>query len=304
MEALNIKNLRKIYWEKKVLNWINLKINEWDFFWFLWHNWAWKTTVIWAITWLVKKDAWEIIVFWKNIDENEREAKKIIWIVPQEFNFNMFCKVEDVPINQAWFYWINSKEAKERTHYFLNKLWLFEKRNSQVKELSWWMKRRLMVVRSLIHNPKLLILDEPTEWIDVEHRKKMWEFIIGLNKAWTSILLTSHYLEEVEELCNKVAIIKDWEIIENTTKRELIKRLDKEIIVLNTSNKITELSNFFMDKYNTKFLNEEEIEISIPKSYSYNELFKDIDKENIIINWIKNKSSKLEQFFLELTKNK
>ena len=302
MKALEIKNLEKIYWNTKVLKWIDLDIQEGDFFWLLWHNWAWKTTIIGILTGLVEKNGWNISVFWCDIEKDKKQAKSFLWVVPQEFNFNIFTKVKDVPVIQAGFYWIDKNTAQKRTKDYLKKLGLWEKRNAEVRELSWWMKRRLMIVRALVHNPKLLILDEPTEWIDVELRKQMWEFIRELNSSWTTILLTSHYLEEVEALCNKVAIMSEWKIIENTYISDILKKLDREVIVLNTKNEIKNISSDFKKKYYGKILSLNEIEICLWKKNTFNELFEDISKEGIVVSSLRNKTSRLEQLFLDLTK--
>jgi len=232
MKALKIQNLKKSYKKLEVLKWINLTIERWDFFWLLWKNWAWKTTTINILTDLVIKTSWEVKVFWTSIDKSFSEAKSMIWVVPQEFNFDIFSKLIDIVVYQAWFYWISKSVAKERSEELFKKLWLWDKRNEMAKDLSGWMKRRLMIVRALIHKPKLLILDEPTAWVDVEHRKDMWEFLVDLNKSWTTILLTTHYLEEAEMLCNNIAIMSNWKIIKEWSPRELLKWLNEEDIVL------------------------------------------------------------------------
>lgn len=302
MRALEIKNLVKKYGETEVLKWISLDIESGDFFALLWHNWAWKTTTIWIITDLVKKNSWNINIFWIDIDKDFDRAKKLIWVVPQEYNLNIFSKVIDIPIFQAWFYGISKNLAKEKTEYFLNKLWLWEKRNNEARELSGWMKRRLMIVRALIHEPKLLILDEPTAWVDVELRKSMWDFIVDLNKSGTTILLTTHYLEEVEALCNKVAILNKGEIIENTKTNELLKKLDEEVIVLNTKNKIDKIPKSLKEKYNAILNWEDEIEIYLSKKYLLNDLFNDLAENKIEVESFRNKSSRLEQLFIKLTR--
>ena len=302
MKALEIKDLVKKYSETEVLKWIDLDIMKGDFFALLWHNWAWKTTTIWIITDLVKKNSWKINVFWIDIDEDFDRAKKLIWVVPQEYNLNIFSKVKDIPVYQAWFYWIPKKIAEERTEFYLKKLWLWEKRDSEAWKLSGWMKRWLMIVRALIHDPKLLILDEPTAWVDVELRKSMWDFIIELNKSWTTILLTTHYLEEVEALCNKVAILSKWKIIENTTTSNLLKKLDEEIIILYTKYAVKELPKDFVAKYNVIINSIDELEVYISKKFTLNELFSDLNVLGIEIISFKNKTSRLEQLFIKLTK--
>lgn len=212
MKAVKTTKLKKSYWKLKALKDINFEINAWDFFALLWINWAWKTTIIWILTGLVKKTKWKVEIFWIDIDEDFSSAKKLIWVVPQEFNFDIFMKVIDVLKYNAWYYWVEEKIAEKRAEKILKQLWLWAKRNSEMRELSWWMKRRVMIARALMHEPKLLILDEPTAWVDINIRKDTWEYLKKINKSWTTILLTSHYLEEVSELCNNINIIHKWEV--------------------------------------------------------------------------------------------
>lgn len=301
MKALEIKNLSKSYLDNKVLDSINLDIEEGDFFSLLGHNWAGKTTSIWIITDLVKKDSWTIKVFWIDIDLDFDSGKRLIWVVPQEFNLNIFSKVIDIPVYQAWFYGVSRKVALERSEFYLKKLWLWEKRNAEARELSWGMKRRLMIVRALVHEPKLLILDEPTAWVDVELRKSMRDFLIELNKSWTTILLTTHYLEEAEALCNKVAILNKWKIIENTKTKDLLKKLDEQVIIIYLENPLDSLPESFLKKYPT-IIKWNELEISLSKKYNFNELFSDLMSLNLVVEDFKNKTSRLEQLFLKLTK--
>ena len=259
---IEIKNLTKKYNNNEVLKSINLDIESWEFFALLWHNWAWKSTIINILTNLVTKNSWNIKIWWIDIDENFENARKLIWVVPQEFNFDVFEKVKNIPVIQAWYYWIDKKTATEKTEIMLKKLWLWEKRDAKAKELSWWMKRRLMIVRALIHEPKILILDEPTAWVDVDLRKSMWEFINELNASWITILLTTHYLEEVEALCKKVAILDKWELIENTTVKNLLSKLKEETIILSSENEV-KLEQDFIKKYDIKLLDDNEIEMTI-----------------------------------------
>ena len=309
MKALEIKQLVKTYWKNKVLKKIDLNIEKGDFYALLGYNWAWKTTTIWVITDLVRKNSWSVKVFWVDIDKNFPEAKKYIWVVPQEFNFNIFQSVMDIPMTQAGYYWVPKKLAQERTEKYLRILWLWEKRNDEARELSGWMKRRLMIVRALVHEPKLLILDEPTAWVDVELKKHTLEFIKELNNSWITILLTTHHLEEVEILCNRVAIINKWRIIEDTTTKNLLKKLDEEILVLDLENDEIEwkswenisISKKITEKYKINIINSKEIEVSLSKNCSINELILDLDKEKIIVWSFRNKSSRLEQLFINLT---
>lgn len=298
---IKIKNLKKQYKNEKVLKSIDLEIKSWDFFALLWHNWAWKTTIINILTNLVEKTSWKVEIWEFDIEKNFNKARELIWVVPQEFNFDQFAKVKDIPITQAWYYWINKKIATEKTKKLLKQLWLWEKRNSKARELSWWMKRRLMIVRALVHEPKILILDEPTAWVDVDLRKSMWFFIQELNKSWTTILLTTHYLEEVEALCEKVAILDKGKIIENTTVKNLLSKLEEEVIILTTKlDKEIKLDWKFTKKYKTKIINSNEIEVTITNKISLNELFLDLNNLSIEIKSFRNKTSRLEALFMKI----
>lgn len=302
MKALDIQNLTKTYGENKVLKGIDLTIEQWDFFALLGHNGAWKTTSINILTDLVKKTSGTVKVFGIDIDKDFSAAKKLIGVVPQEFNFHMFTKVQDIPVIQAWYYGIPKEQAIKRTEKLLKRLGLWEKRESQAMSLSGWMKRRLMIVRALVHEPKFLILDEPTAGVDVELRSSMWEFIKELSANGTTILLTTHYLEEVEALCKTVAIISKWKIVENTSTKELIWKLDKEVFVLSPKDKIQDLPKALIKKYKAETRKDWDIEITLKKWMTVNDLFKDISDEKIEIQTIRNKSNRIEQLFIELTK--
>ncbi len=304
MKALVIKNLVKKYWDKTVLKKIDLTIEEGDFFALLGHNWAWKTTTIWIMTDLVEKTSWKVEIFWDNIDTSFAQAKKHIWVVPQEFNFNMFETVSEVPIIQAWYYWISRKIAKKRSEELLKALELWEHRNKEAKDLSGWMKRRLMIARALVHKPKFLILDEPTAWVDVELRKTMWSFIKNLNTTWTTILLTTHYLEEVEALCNKVAIISDGIIVKDTTTKKLLSSLDEEIFVLDLKANKKPSKDLLKElkKFGACENNDWALEVTISRKYRLNELFEILNANNTIISSMRNKVNRIEQLFMNLTK--
>lgn len=302
MYALEINNLHKKYWENHVLKWVNFKIKHWDFFALLWHNWAWKTTLISILTNLVNKSSWEIKVNNISIDNNFSQVRKFIWVVPQEFNFDIFAKVIDIVVNQAGYYGISKKEAIERAEFYLKKLDLWEKRNMASRTLSWGMKRRLMIVRALIHKPKILILDEPTAGVDVELRASMWEFIQELNKSGITIILTTHYLEEVEALCNSVVIMNKWEVVENTTTKKLLKTLDKETVILSTKEEKIILPESLKTKYEATLYDEHEIQVIISKQDSINDLFQILNKENIEITSFRNKTNRLEALFMNMAK--
>lgn len=301
MPILSIKNLHKKYGDNNVLKWVDLKVEAWDFFALLWHNWAGKTTLISILTNLVNKTSWDVKINNIDIDKNFSKARSYIGVVPQEFNFDVFAKVIDIIIFQAGYYWIDKKTALERSELYLKKLWLWEKRNSKAKELSWWMKRRLMIVRALVHNPKILILDEPTAWVDVNLRKTMWEFIQELNKSGTTIILTTHYLEEVETLCKNVAILNQWNIVKNTSVKKLLSELEKESIILTYSDKKINLSKDFVKKFDVQILADNEMELEVTKDCSLNELFEKLTKEWVDIRSFRNKTNRLEALFMNLS---
>ena len=302
MKAIKIEKLVKNYWNNKVLKEVDLEISQGDFFALLWHNWAGKTTLISIMTNLVNKNSWKVEINWVNIDDDFSLARSFIWVVPQEFNFDVFAKVKDIVMTQAGYYGISKEVAEKRTMYYLEKLWLLEKANAKARELSWWMKRRLMIARALVHEPKILILDEPTAWVDVELRQSMWEFIKELNESWTTILLTTHYLEEVEALCKNVAIINKWEIIENTSVKKLLSKLDEEIIVLYTVDIISVLDLELIYDFNAKILSDNEIEVIISKKNNLNDLFDWLNKFGIKISSFRNKVNRLEKLFIDLTR--
>lgn len=221
--ALNIQNLRKTYDNGvEALKGVSLTVEEGDFFALLGPNGAGKTTIIGIITSLVNKTSGEALIFDASIDTDPSTAKTYIGVVPQEFNFNIFAKVIDIVLTQAGYYGIPRKEALPRAEQLLKDLGLWEKRNSPAQSLSGGMKRRLMIARGLIHNPKLLILDEPTAGVDVEMRLGMWDFLRKLNKEGTTIILTTHYLDEAEELCRNIAIINKGAIVVNESMQKLL----------------------------------------------------------------------------------
>jgi len=297
---IEISQLTKKYWTNEVLKSIDLEIQQWDFFALLWHNGAGKTTTINILTNLVNKTSGIVKINNIDIDLDFTHARRYVWVVPQEFNFDTFAKVKDIPVIQAWYYGIQKDIAIKRTEKYLKKLWLWEKRENRARELSWGMKRRLMIVRALIHKPKILILDEPTAWVDVDLRKSMWEFIKELNQSGTTILLTTHYLEEVEALCKNVAILDKWKIIENTSVKKLLNSLQEETIILSSSEEIFEIPKIIEEKYQAKLLDEKEIEIIITKQQNLNQLFLDLSQENINISSFRNKTNRLEALFMKI----
>ncbi|QFR39414.1 ABC transporter ATP-binding protein [Candidatus Gracilibacteria bacterium 28_42_T64] len=302
MHAIKIKKLVKKYGKLEVLKKIDLEVEKGDFFALLGHNGAGKTTIISILTNLVNKNSGKIEINGIDIDTDFKKARSYIGVVPQEFNFDIFSKVQDIPLIQAGYYGIDKKTAAERTEKYMKKLGLWEKRDVKARELSGGMKRRLMIVRALVHEPEILILDEPTAGVDVELRKSMWEFIEGLNKAGTTIILTTHYLEEVEALCKNVAIMHKGVIVENTSVKNLLSQLKKETIILSTSNENIKLDAAFKRKYSVKLHEDNEIELEISQKHSLNELFKELDKAGIEVTSFRNKTNRLEALFMKLLK--
>ena len=299
MYAIKTTNLTKKYKDFEALKNINFSIKSWDFFSLLWVNWAWKTTIIWILTDLVNKTSGKVEIFWIDIDKDFSSAKKLIWVVPQEFNLDIFAKVIDVLTTQAWYYWMTKKESSIKAIELLKELWLYDKKDASVRELSGWMKRRLMIARALIHSPKLLILDEPTAWIDINLRKSTYEFLQKLNKNWLTILLTTHYLEEVEKLCNSLAVIKNWEIIINTSKKEFFEKIKNskfEIELDKNYNSLEFLKDYIYE------IKDELLIIEISKKKNLNEIFELLNKNNIWYKNIKNITNELEALFESLTK--
>lgn len=298
MFAIKTTDLVKKYKEHFALKNINFEIKEWDFFALLWVNGAGKTTIIWILTDLVTKTSGKVEVFWVDIDDDFAKAKKMIWVVPQEFNLDIFARVIDVLISSAWYYGIEKKDALPKAIELLEKLWLSDKQNAKVGQLSGWMKRRVMIARALMHSPKLLILDEPTAWIDINLRKSTYEFLIELNKKGMTILLTTHYLEEVEKLCNSLAVIKKWEIIINSSKKEFFAKMENYKFEIELKNKINSLEE--LKNYEHSF-QENSLIIFIPKEKSLNEVFHILNKNNIEYVNVKNITNELEELFETLT---
>lgn len=302
MDALNIKGLKKVYKNNVLaLDEIDLVVKEGDFFGLIGPNGAGKTTLIGIVTDLVVKTKGSVSIFNKNIETNFNEAKSFIGVVPQEMNFNIFEKVIDIVMDQAGYYGVPSKIAKKRTEYYLKQLGLWDKRHAKSNTLSGGMKKRLMIARSLVHEPRLLILDEPTAGVDVEFRRKMWDFLIKLNKSGKTIILTTHYLEEAEQLCKNIAIINKGRIIENTSKKELLSKLSKETFIfdLKAPKRIKSLTGYKINQ-----IDDTTIEVEILKNQSINEVIKQFDKQGIIIDSMRNKANRLEELFLDLIRDK
>jgi len=301
MFALSIANLHKTYKSGlEALSGVTLNVQEGEFFGLLGPNGAGKTTIIGIITSLVTKNEGKVKVFDLDIDEDFSAAKRLIGVVPQEFNFSIFEKVQDIVTQQAGYYGIPRKEALNSSEKYLKKLGLWEKRNEVARELSGGMKRRLMIARGLVHEPKLLILDEPTTGVDIELRRGMWDFLDELNRDGRTIILTTHYLEEAEQLCNQIAIINRGKIIENTSKRELLRKLDKETFLCDTKEVVTRVAP--LENVDFALIDETRIEVTKNKSQSINCIFEHLNSQGIIVDSMRNKTNRLEELFLEMVK--
>ncbi|MCZ6803069.1 MAG: ABC transporter ATP-binding protein [Proteobacteria bacterium] len=302
MSALEINNLHKIYQNKLVaLNGINLNVNQGDFFALLGPNGAGKSTTIGIICGLVNKTSGTVKVFGHNIDTDSMAAKACIGIVPQEINFSQFETCLNIVVNQGGYYGIKRRLATERSEKYLRKLGLWEKRDEPSRNLSGGMKRRLMIARALIHEPRMLILDEPTAGVDVELRRSMWNFLTDINQQGITIVLTTHYLDEAEVLCKNIAIIDQGEIIENTSMKHLLSKLNKETFIFDLVDPVDALP--LLDGFSGRLIDASTMEVEIVRERSINNLFKILSAKNINVCSMRNKSNRLEELFLELLNN-
>lgn len=301
MDALCITNLKKTYASGfEALKGVDLRVKKGEFFALLGPNGAGKTTTIGIITSLVTKSGGKVEIFGVDIDKDFPRAKKLIGVVPQEFNFSIFEKVQDIVTQQAGYYGIPRAVALKNAEHYLKKLGLWEKRNRAARELSGGMKRRLMIARGLVHEPELLILDEPTAGVDVELRRGMWDFLIELNNKGKTIILTTHYLEEAEQLCNTIAIINNGQIIENTDKKTLLGKLDHETFVLDTTSSIEKVDIPPLPGTTITQLDESTLEVIKTKEQSMSGIFAHLSANNITVESMRNKSNRLEELFMEL----
>jgi ABC-2 type transport system ATP-binding protein len=300
MDALSIDQLTKTYGNGvQALKGINLKVAEGDFFALLGPNGAGKTTTIGIITSLVRKSSGTVKVFGVDISEDWALAKSFIGIVPQEMNFNQFETPETILTNQAGFYGISHAIARERVEHYLKTLQLLDKRHAMARSLSGGMKRRLMIARALIHEPKLLILDEPTAGVDIEIRRSMWEFLKGINEQGVTIILTTHYLEEAENLCRHLAIINQGQIQLHDKISAVLGQLQTETFVLNTRQPIS--STVHLPGYVVHQVDAQTLEIESSKDRSLNEIFVRLAAQGVEVVSMRNKVNRLEELFLRLT---
>lgn len=297
--ALCIENLSKSYDNGfEALKGISLEVKQGDFFALLGPNGAGKSTTIGVLCSLVAKTAGKVAVFGIDIDDDFPAAKKCIGIVPQEFNFNHFEKVLDIVINQAGFYGLPAGIARQRAEKYLRELGLWDKRDVSARMLSGGMKRRLMIARALVHEPKLLILDEPTAGVDIEMRRSMWDFLKKINAAGTTIILTTHYLEEAEALCRNIAIINHGKIVENTSVRSLLKRLQREVFIFDTIDELPE--QIPVQGFVARRKDEHSMEIEVEKGQHINEVFAQLDAAGIKVSSMRNRANRLEEMFVNL----
>ena len=300
--ALSVRNLRKTYkGGHEALKGVSLDVREGDFFALLGPNGAGKTTLIGIVASLVNKSSGSVSIFGHELDTDPASAKACIGLVPQEFNFNMFEPVVEVVANQAGYYGIERREAFERAEKYLRHLDLWDKRRIMARNLSGGMKRRLMIARALVHDPKLLILDEPTAGVDIEIRRSMWQFLRQINAAGTTIILTTHYLEEAESLCRNIAIIDEGMLIENTSTRQLLNTLHMETFVLDLEAPLGELPDLGKQKLN--LIDEQTLEAEICRGDSINELFAGLSSHGIRVISMRNKTNRLEELFMNLVEN-
>lgn len=297
--ALEISGLVKTYGDGfEALKGIDLHVAEGDFFALLGPNGAGKSTTLGIVCSLVNKSSGSVKVFGRDIDTELSAAKLNLGVVPQEFNFNQFEKVFDIVTTQAGYYGIPLARAKVSAEHYLRKLGLWEKRDSPARMLSGGMKRRLMIARALVHEPKLLILDEPTAGVDIELRRSMWTFLEEMNRQGTTIILTTHYLEEAEALCRNIAIIDHGKILKHTSKRALLQQLSVETFILDTDQETPEAPN--LQGFVTRLNDEGTLEVDVEKSQGLNGVFVELERLGIKVLSMRTKANRLEELFLRL----
>ncbi|MGY2575215.1 ABC transporter ATP-binding protein [Vibrio sp. C8] len=300
MYALEIDQLRKTYAGGfEALKGISVSVKKGDFYALLGPNGAGKSTTIGIISSLVNKTSGKVKVFGYDIDTHLEEAKQHLGLVPQEFNFNQFETVEQIVIQQAGYYGVSKALAKERAEKYLTQLDLWEKRKERARNLSGGMKRRLMIARALMHEPQLLILDEPTAGVDIELRRSMWEFLKKINAQGITIILTTHYLEEAEMLCRNIGIINRGEVIENTTMKGLLSKLHVETFVLDIEN---ESQLIELDGVISQTLKDGSLEIEIEKTEGLNHIFSQLTEQGVRVLSMRNKANRLEELFVRIVR--
>ena len=297
--ALAIEQLSKTYDNDfQALKEISLAVEQGDFFALLGPNGAGKSTTIGIICSLVSKSGGQVKVFGIDIDEDFPAAKQHIGIVPQEFNFNQFEKTFDIVVNQAGYYGLPRGLAVERATHYLKALGLWDKRDTPSRMLSGGMKRRLMIARALVHEPRLLILDEPTAGVDIEMRRSMWDFLREINAQGTTIILTTHYLEEAEALCRNIAIIDQGEIVEHSSVRALLKRLHREVFILDCAGELPE--RIGIEGYEVERIDEHTLQLTVEQGQTINPVFAALEAQGIAVTSMRNRANRLEEMFVNL----
>jgi ABC-2 type transport system ATP-binding protein len=300
MHALSIRNLVKVYGNGvQALKGVDLDVTEGDFFALLGPNGAGKTTAIGIITSLVTKTSGKVCVFGHDIDTDLNAAKACIGVVPQEINLNSFDRVLNIVINQAGFYGMSVRKAMPRAQQMLEQLDLWDRRDEVARNLSGGMKRRLMIARALVHSPRLLILDEPTAGVDIEIRRSMWKFLRELNESGTTIILTTHYLEEAESMCRHVAIIDDGKVIQNHPMDDFLRTLKQQNFIVNTRDRVNEIP--LLDGCIIHQLKDTELEIIVQRDHDLNTVFAALSDADIKVISMRNKTNRLEELFFNLT---
>tara|TARA_B100001027_G_C16229597_1_gene313903 strand:- start:103 stop:1029 length:927 start_codon:yes stop_codon:yes gene_type:complete len=301
--ALEINGLKKVYDnDVEALKGIDLKITKGDFFALLGPNGAGKSSTIGIISSITNKTDGNVKIFGVDIDQDFPKAKSFLGVVAQEINFSQFEKVEDIVITQAGFYGIPKDTAKERCKNLLKKLSLWDKRHDQARNLSGGQKRRVMIAKALVHEPELLILDEPTAGVDIELRREMWDFLSDINKKGTTIILTTHYLEEAEQHCNNIAIIDEGSIVEDTSMKELLSRLSIQSFVLDLEHEIQELPN--LPIFDLKSQDPKTLTATLTKDDDLNKLFDKLSEHGIKVKSMRNEQNRLEELYMRLVKEK
>jgi ABC-2 type transport system ATP-binding protein len=302
MNALSIKGLTKTYkGGTEALKGIDLVVKKGDFFALLGPNGAGKSTAIGIISSLVNKTQGDIDIFEYSLVTQPIEAKSCIGLVPQEFNFNQFEPVIQIMLNQAGYYGVPKNVAKPRAEKYLKQLELWDKRNSPARQLSGGMKRRLMIARALMHEPRMLILDEPTAGVDIEIRRSMWSFLQEINQQGVTIILTTHYLEEAEMLCRNIAIIDKGIIVKNTSMKALLATLNIETFVLDLSKNLRSLS---LDGFESRLVDKHTLEVDVPKKAGLNSVFEQLTQKQIQVFSMRNKSNRLEELFVRMVESR
>jgi ABC-2 type transport system ATP-binding protein len=303
MDALVLKDLRKVYPNGiAALKGIDLTVREGDFFALLGPNGAGKTTAIGIVTSLVRKTSGSVTVFGYDLERDPEASKACIGVVPQEINLNMFERTDNTLVNQAGYYGVPPRIARVRTEKYLKALHLWDRRSHIARTLSGGMKRRLMIARALVHEPRLLILDEPTAGVDIEIRRSMWDFMRQINAAGVTIILTTHYLEEAESLCRNIAIIDEGKIIENDSMSNVVSKLQREAFVLSLQEAISAAP--VLDGYTVRLRNEREIEVEVAKGQGLNEMFAQLTAQSLHVASMRTKTNRLEELFMRLVENK